>query len=299
MNRNDANRPLVVERVNKRYGSGAHANQDISLTAHPGEMLGILGPNGAGKTTLVRQITTELMPTSGSIRVFGVDVVSDPIAAKNLMGVVPQEAQLFDLLTVHETLRIFGKLRGLSSGDARIRATELMSDLRLAEYRDVTNVKLSGGLKRRVMVGIAMIANPALIVLDEPTTGLDPQSRRDMWNLMRDYKAQGTTILMTTHYMEEAEELCDRVGIISQGRMLALDTVASLRSAHGFDFKITYSVNGSDGPSKTIYGKDDRELVERVRDMGIRQFSVSRTTLEDVYLALTNGENPDDSTDPA
>ena len=297
MNRNDADRPLVVERINKRYGSGAHANQDISLTAHPGEMLGILGPNGAGKTTLVRQITTELMPTSGSIRVFGVDVVSDPIAAKNLMGVVPQEAQLFDLLTVHETLRIFGKLRGLSSRDARIRATELMSDLRLAEYRDVTNVKLSGGLKRRVMVGIAMIANPALIVLDEPTTGLDPQSRRDMWNLMRDYKARGTTILMTTHYMEEAEELCDRVGIISQGRMLALDTVASLRSAHGFDFKITYSANGSDGPSKTIYGKDDRELVERVRDMGIRQFSVSRTTLEDVYLALTNGENPDDSTD--
>ena len=298
MNHNDADRPLVVERINKRYGSGAHANQDISLTAHPGEMLGILGPNGAGKTTLVRQITTELMPTSGSIRVFGVDVVSDPIAAKNLMGVVPQEAQLFDLLTVHETLRIFGKLRGLSSGDARIRAAELMSDLRLAEYRDVTNVKLSGGLKRRVMVGIAMIANPALIVLDEPTTGLDPQSRRDMWNLMRDYKVQGTTILMTTHYMEEAEELCDRVGIISQGRMLALDTVASLRSAHGFDFKITYSANGSDGPSQTIYGKDDRELVERVRDMGIRQFSVSRTTLEDVYLALTNGENPDGSTDP-
>ena len=298
MNQNDANRPLVVERINKRYGSGAHANQDISLTAHPGEMLGILGPNGAGKTTLVRQITTELMPTSGSIRVFGVDVVSDPIAAKNLMGVVPQEAQLFDLLTVHETLRIFGKLRGLSSRDARIRAAELMSDLRLAEYRDVTNVKLSGGLKRRVMVGIAMIANPALIVLDEPTTGLDPQSRRDMWNLMRDYKAQGTTILMTTHYMEEAEELCDRVGIISQGRMLALDTVASLRSAHGFDFKITYSANGSDVPSRTIYGKDDRELVERVRDMGIRQFSVSRTTLEDVYLALTNGENPDDGTDP-
>ncbi len=282
--------PLTIDRINKRYGSGPHANIDISLTAQPGEMLGILGPNGAGKTTLVRQITTELIPTSGSIRVFGVDVVSDPIGVKNMMGVVPQEAQLFELLTVYETLRIFGKLRGLSSQDAGRRAEELLSDLRLAEYRNVTNIKLSGGLKRRVMVGIAMIANPGLIVLDEPTTGLDPQSRRDMWELMRDYKDRGATILMTTHYMEEAEALCDRVGIISQGSLLALDTVSNLRSSRGFDFKITFSAEGVNGATQTIFGTDDGELVERVRQMGIRQFSVSRTSLEDVYLALTDGE---------
>ena len=282
--------PLVVRNLNKRYGAGPYANRDISLTAHLGEMLGILGPNGAGKTTLVRQITTELLPTSGCIRVFGVDVVSDPIGAKNLMGVVPQEAQLFELLTVQETLRVFGKLRGLSSSDSRRRADELLSDLRLAEFRNITNIKLSGGLKRRVMVGISMIANPGLIVLDEPTTGLDPQSRREMWDLMRDYKERGATILMTTHYMEEAETLCDRVGIISQGRMLALDTVANLRSSRGFDFKISFSVDGSNGASRTIFGTDDRELVERVRKMGVRQFSVSRTSLEDVYLALTDGE---------
>jgi len=252
-------------------------------------MLGILGPNGAGKTTLVRQITTELLPTSGSIQVFGVDVASDPIGVKNLMGVVPQEAQLFELLTVYETLTIFGKLRGLSPRDARRRAEELLTDLRLAEYRNVTNMRLSGGLKRRVMVGISMIANPGLIVLDEPTTGLDPQSRRDMWDVMRDYKDRGTTILMTTHYMEEAEALCDRVGIISQGSLLALDTVRNLRSSRGFDFKITYAVDGLNGATETIFGTDDRELVDRVRQMGIRQYSVGRTTLEDVYLALTDG----------
>ena len=252
-------------------------------------MLGILGPNGAGKTTLVRQITTELLPTSGSIHVFGVDVESDPIGVKNMMGVVPQEAQLFELLTVFETLRIFGKLRGLSAHDARRRSDELMTDLRLAEYRNVTNMRLSGGLKRRVMVGISMIANPGLIVLDEPTTGLDPQSRRDMWDVMRDYKDRGTTILMTTHYMEEAEALCDRVGIISQGSLLALDTVHNLRSSRGFDFKITYAVDGLNGATETIFGTDDRELVDRVRQMGIRQYSVGRTTLEDVYLALTDG----------
>ncbi len=297
MNGGDAQRvshapapPLVVENISKRYGGGVHANRDISLAVQPGETLAILGPNGAGKTTLVRQITTELMPTSGSIRVFGVDVVANPIAAKNLMGIVPQEAQLFEMLTPYETLRIFGKLRGLPSTDAKRRANELISDLRLEEHRNAANLKLSGGLKRRVMIGIAAIANPGLIVLDEPTTGLDPQSRRDVWNLMLEYKSRGATIVLTTHYMEEAEALCDRVGIISRGRMLALDTVPNLKSAHGFGFKVTYSDDGANGPAKTIYGKDDGELVERVRSEGIRQFSVSRTSLEDVYLALTDEE---------
>ena len=285
--------PLVVDRVNKQYRRGVHANRNISFEAYPGEVLGILGPNGAGKTTLVRQITTELLPTSGEIRVFGVDAVSDPIGVKNLMGIVPQEAQLFDMLTVRETLRIFGKLRGLSGRDVNRRADEVISELRLDAHRNVVNVKLSGGLKRRVMVGMAALADPGLIVLDEPTTGLDPQSRRDLWNLVREHKARGATILMTTHYMEEAEELCDRVGIISNGRLLALDSVEGLKSAHGYDFKVTYSPNGKSGATETIYGKDDHDLVERVRALDVRQFSVGRTTLEDVYLALTGDEGND------
>ena len=282
--------PLVVERLDKRYRRGVHANRDISFEAHQGEILGILGPNGAGKTTLVRQITTELLPTSGEIRVFGVDAVADPIGVKNLMGIVPQEAQLFDMLTVRETLRIFGKLRGLSGRDVKRRVDEIISELRLDAHRNVVNVKLSGGLKRRVMVGMAALADPGLIVLDEPTTGLDPQSRRDLWNLVREHRSRGAAILMTTHYMEEAEELCDRVGIISNGRLLALDSVEGLKSAHGYDFKVTYSPNGENGATETIYGKDDHALVEQVRAMGIRQFSVNRTTLEDVYLALTGDE---------
>ena len=282
--------PLAVEGLNKRYKRGVHANRNISLEAYPGEILGILGPNGAGKTTLVRQITTELLPTSGEIRVFGVDAVADPIGVKNLMGIVPQEAQLFEMLTVRETLRIFGKLRGLSGRDAKRRTDEVISELRLDAHGNVINMKLSGGLKRRVMVGIAALADPGLIVLDEPTTGLDPQSRRDLWNLVREHSARGAAILMTTHYMEEAEALCDRVGVISNGRLLALDSVEGLKSSHGFDFKIAYSANGDSGTTETMYGKDDHDLVERVRAMGIRQFSVGRTTLEDVYLALTGEE---------
>lgn len=224
---------------------------------------------------------------------FGVDAVADPIGAKNLMGIVPQEAQLFDMLTVRETLRIFGKMRGLSGRDVKRRVDEIISDLRLDAHRNVVNVKLSGGLKRRVMVGMAALADPGLIVLDEPTTGLDPQSRRDLWNLVREHRDRGATIRMTTHYMEEAEELCDRVGIISKGRLLTLDSVEGLKSAHGYDFKVTYSPNGENGATETIYGKDDHDLVERVRALDVRQFSVGRTTLEDVYLGLTGDEGND------
>ena len=285
--------PLVVRRLDKRYRGGVRANCEITLSARPGETLGILGPNGAGKTTLARQITAELLPTSGEIRVFGVDVVANPTAAKRLMGIVPQEAQLFEQLTVRETLRIFGKMRGLPRAAARVRADELIADLRLAEHADMPNMKLSGGLKRRVMVGIAALAKPRLIVLDEPTTGLDPQARRDMWELMRQYKADGSTILMTTHYMEEAEALCDRVGIISGGRLLALDSVERLKASQGLAYKITYAAEDAEsdappGATRTLYGANDRELTERVRALGVRQFTLSRATLEDVYLALTS-----------
>ena len=282
--------PLAVESINKRYKGGTWANRDISLTVQHGEILGIVGPNGAGKTTLVRQITTELIPTSGTIHVFGLDVVAEPLRVKGMMGIVPQEAALYELLTVHQTFRIFGKMRGLSAKKAGGRADELVADLRLDEHRDVVAMKLSGGLRRRVMVGIAALGRPQLIVLDEPTTGLDPQSRRDLWSLLRRYREQGSTVLLTTHYMEEAEALCDRVGIIQRGRLLALDTIPNLRAQHGYEFKVTYAANGDQGEAQTLYGKDDGELVERVRALGVRQFSVARTSLEDVYLALTDGE---------
>ena len=137
------------------------------------------------------------------------------------------------------------------------------------------------------MVGIAVLTRPPLMVLDEPTTGLDPQSRRDLWSLLRRRKEEGATVVLTTHYMEEAESLSDRVGIIQGGRLLALDTVDNLRAAHGYEFKVSYARNGSVADTETLYGSDDRELVERVRSRGVQQFSVARTNLEDIYLALT------------
>ena len=285
MNRHDEKAPPVeVRSLTKRYKGGTWANRDITLTIERGELLGIVGPNGAGKTTLVRQITTELLPTSGEVRVFGHNVVTDPNIVKGYMGVMPQEANLYWGLSVRHHLRIFAKLRGLPRKAASRRAEELLSDLRLQEHRDKPNEVLSGGLRRRLLLGIAALADPPLMVMDEPTAGLDPRSRHDLWDLLRNYRRKGAAVLLTTHNMEEAEALCDRVGIIQDGRLLALDTVDNLRAAHGFNYKITYE---TDGRTITKYGADDKALVHEVQAKGFDQYAVSRATLEDVYLALT------------
>ena len=285
--------PVEVRNLNKRYGNGTWANRDITLTVGKGEILGILGPNGAGKTTLVRQITTELLPTSGEVRVMGYNAVAEPLRAKSLMGIIPQEATLYESLSVWHHLRAFGRLHGLSRRDSLARAEELIGTLRLDQHRDKMPRELSGGLRRRVLVGIAVLARPALLVLDEPTAGLDPRSRRDLWSLVARYKAEGTAVLLTTHYMEEAEELSDRVGIINNGRMLAMDSADSLRRAHGLEFRATH--RGGNGEMQTVYGATSHELSERLRRDGVEEYSISRASLEDVYLALT-GEGMSDET---
>ena len=279
--------PLEVLNLSKQYEGGLWANRDISLTGNPGEILGILGPNGAGKTTLVRQITTELIPTDGTVKVLGHDVVREPNKVKSLLGVVPQGTNLFHYLTVYQHLRIFAKLRGFPPNDAARRADELVVDLELSSHRDVSVDKLSGGLMRRVLVGIAAMARPPVMVLDEPTTGLDPQSRQSLWSLLRGYREQGTFVLLTTHGMDEAEALCDRVGILQDSRLLDLDTVDNLRANHGLQSKITYFPDPSNGEGVTLYGADERELVTKVQKMGFESFSVGRSNLEDIYLAMT------------
>lgn len=284
---------LEVRGLNKRYKDGTWANRDITFTIGEGEILGILGPNGAGKTTLVRQITTELLPTSGDVRVMGYDAVSEPTRVKGVLGTIPQEATLYGELSVWHHLRAFGRFHGLSRRDSRARADELIEALRLGSHRNKFPRELSGGLRRRVLVGIAMLARPPLLVLDEPTTGLDPQSRRELWSVVSRYKAGGTSVLLTTHYMEEAEALSDRVGIITGGRMLAMDSVDALRGAHDLEFKATF--RDGDGETNTIYGGAAHELGERLGSQGVEEFSISKANLEDVYLALT-GEGIQDDT---
>jgi ABC-2 type transport system ATP-binding protein len=264
----------------------------------PGEMLGILGPNGAGKTTLIRQITTELIPTSGEVTVLGYDAIAEPLKVKSLLGIVPQEATLFDHLTAYQHLRIFAKLRGYRGKEAKLRAEELVTELQMDEYRNVVIRTLSGGLRRRLLIGIAALAQPPLMVLDEPTTGLDPESRRNLWALLRRYRETGTTVVITTHYMEEAEALCDRVGIIEGGRLLALDTVDNLRISCGRSYKTTYTGNSMGREKEVQYGTTEKDVASRARALGIDDFTISKTSLEDVYLALTGrNQGADDFTD--
>lgn len=276
--------PIEVRNLNKQYKDGPHANQDISLTVNWGEALGVLGPNGAGKTTLVRQITTELLPTSGEVRVVGIDAVANPDGAKARIGVVPQEARLFQGLSVYRHLRIFGVLRGLSRRDARQRADELIEELDLTAHRDFNSERLSGGLRRRLLVGIAMLAQPDVLILDEPTVGLDVESRQRLWEVLQSYRQRDAAVLLTTHYMEEAETLCDRIGIIQDGRLISLDTISNLRASIGHEYKLVYE--SSEG-RQTVYGDDHLTLAAQLRAQGIDEYAVMRTSLEDVYLALT------------
>jgi ABC-2 type transport system ATP-binding protein len=203
--------------------------------------------------------------------------------------VVPQGTHLYQYLTVHQHLRIFAKFRGFPPREAARRADQLVVDLELTAHRDVSVEKLSGGLMRRVLVGIAAMAQPPVMVLDEPTTGLDPQSRRNLWTLLRGYRERGAFVLLTTHSMEEAEILCDRVGILQDSRLLDIDTVDNLRANHGLQSKITYFPDRSVAEGVTLYGGDERELVNKVQELGFEEFSVGRTSLEDIYLAMTGG----------
>ncbi len=273
----------VVE-VSKRYAGGTLANDRISLSVPAGTTLGLLGRNGAGKTTLVRQITGELRPTSGSVQVLGVDVIADDTHARALMGVVPQEAEPFEHLRPREHLAFFGRLRGLSRGAARRRAGELVDQLGLSAHEKTQAKQLSGGLKRKLLMGVALVGDPRVLVLDEPTTGLDPHSRREVWALLRTLRGRGRTIVITTHYMEEAEELCDEVALISSGRIYRQGTVEDLRAQCRNRFKAVYE---SAGAREVVHGESSEEVLAELAWRGIETFSLSKASLEDVYLELT------------
>ncbi len=287
---------IEIHGLNKQYDNGTWANRDIDLTVESGLSIGILGSNGAGKTTLMRQITTEIRPASGEIRVFGIDALSQPNAAKSLMGIVPQEARLYWDLPVWQHFRIFGKLRGLGGAQARRRADELVGILRLDDYRDSRVQQLSGGMKQRVMLGIALLADPPLLVLDEPTTGLDPRARRQVWEIIEDFKRRNATVLLTTHYMEEAEMLCSRVGIMFNGTLRDVDTVANLKANNGLKYKLVYPHVDRPHENPVQYGNDRNELIAKAIMMGVDESAVSETTLEDIYLAMT-GESISGSDD--
>jgi ABC-2 type transport system ATP-binding protein len=223
---------LQVSRLVKCFGA-TRAVDGVSFEVRPGEIYGLLGPNGAGKTTTISMICGLLKAESGEVVIDGTGFWTDPSRARRLMGVVPQEIALYEELSGRENLEFWGRLAGLAAKEAKQRAAELLEALALADRAHDALKKYSGGMKRRINLGCALLHRPRLLLLDEPTVGIDPQARLKLLEFIRDLAASGTAILYTTHYLEEAETLCQRIGIIDQGRLLAEGTLAELQQRLG------------------------------------------------------------------
>jgi len=227
---------LVVENLAKTYpgkrkAPPVEAVRGLSFTVEAGEVFGLLGPNGAGKSTTLGCITTLVRPTSGRIFVDGIDVVKDPAAAKQRIAVVPQSRNLDRDLTVREVLTFHARYFGLPAAEREARADRLLAEMQLQDKASAKPLTLSGGMQQRVMIARALMHDPKMLLLDEPTTGLDPQARRMLWDTLRDLHRRGLTLILTTHYMEEADQLCQRLAIVDHGKVLTLDSPAGLKKS--------------------------------------------------------------------
>jgi ABC-2 type transport system ATP-binding protein len=225
-------------------GAEVAAVDGLDLSVHRGEIFGLLGPNGAGTTTTAGMLTTRVTPTSGSAHIGAVDVVARPALAKQLIGTVSQSNTLDRQLNVWENLYFHGRLFGISAADSRAAADELLEKFRLEKWAKASVFALSGGMAQRLMVARAILHRPAVLFLDEPTAGLDPQSRLALWEILGELNDEGQTILLTTHYMEEADQLCGRVAIMDHGKILALDTPAALKRSVGAEQIVTVKAAG-------------------------------------------------------
>jgi ABC-2 type transport system ATP-binding protein len=241
---NNTDEVITMDGLTKVYPGPVRAVDSLTLSVYSGEIFGLLGPNGAGKTTTAGMLTTRVIPTSGSALVGGVDVVAHPTAAKRVIGVVPQTNTLDRALSVWENLYFHGRFFGMSAKTAKSEATRLLEQFRLSDRANVDVGALSGGMAQRLMVARAIMHRPAILFLDEPTAGLDPQSRIALWDILGELHTEGQTILLTTHYMEEADELCDRLAIIDHGKLLAVDTPEKLKQSVGVDAMVTVSAPG-------------------------------------------------------
>ncbi len=273
---------IEIKNFTKKFGDKV-AVDDVSFTVHEGELFGFLGPNGAGKTTTVRCISTLTNITSGKILVNGIDVVKDQIHAKQYMGVIQQQVSLDKDLTIRENMISHAMYHGMGKQERTERINELTNYFGLEEYLDKPVDSLSGGWKKRAAIVCAMLHQPKVLFLDEPTSGLDINARRLLWDVVKKLNQSGTTIVLTTHYIEEAQILCDRVGIIDHGKIIAMDNPAKLIEDTG-KIAVEYMVDG-----KTVY-KYFPGMVEAqqfVSDEKLEDATVRKTNLEDVFVELT------------
>ncbi len=300
----------------RRYGA-LTAVDGLTFAVCSGECFGLLGPNGAGKTTTIRMVACRLPPTSGELRVLGQEVRSRPAAIRRRLGVVPQDNQLDPNLTVLENLYTYGLFYGLSMAESRRRASELLEFMDLAERAHVRTQELSGGMRRRVAIARALMGAPELLILDEPSTGLDPQARHLLWARLAALRQEGTTILLSTHYMEEAARLCDRVAVMHRGRFVEVGPPGALVERYVGRWAVELDGDGA-GPDtlfeeeslpwraalrvgQTRYYFTDElpgERAARLLELH-RGARVRPANLEDVFMTLTGRPLGDEGREPA
>lgn len=272
---------IVIDNLVKEYGDKL-AVDHLNLRVRKGEIFGFLGPNGAGKTTTVRCIATLTNFDSGRIFVDGIDLMKDPVRAKERMGVIQQQVSLDKDLTIRENMIAHAMYHMMGKRERSDRIQELSDFFGLEEYLDKPVDSLSGGWKKRAAIVCAMLHSPRILFLDEPTSGLDINARRLLWDVVRKLHSDGTTIMLTTHYIEEAEALCDRVGIIDHGRIIALDTPERLCTTVG-SVAVEYM---DDGRTEYRYFRDRDEANAFASTIGT-DVTIRRTNLEDVFVELT------------
>ncbi|SNS22749.1 ABC-2 type transport system ATP-binding protein [Granulicella rosea] len=284
----------------------------IDLSVKPGEIYGLLGPNGAGKTTTISICTTRVIPTAGTVRIAGVDAVANPAISRRAIGVVPQYNTLDRACTISENIYFHCLFFGFSRAEAKARTTQLLDQFHLGERTKAYPSQLSGGLAQRVQIARAIAHRPKVLFLDEPSAGLDPQSRIAMWEAVRALREEGITVVLTTHYMEEADELCDRVAIIDHGKILVEDTPAALKNSVGAQKvyelhlrdresipALAATLAGYNGVSKAeptgdgvrvlAHGADGllAEVLAAAGPYGLRDLNITEASLETVFIQLT------------
>lgn len=306
---------IIITNVVKKFGSFT-ALDGVSMHAQAGKVTGLLGPNGAGKSTLIKALTTLIVPESGTVVVDGVDVVRNPSEARKHIGLAGQYAAVDEYLTGRETLIMVGRLYDLGAKEAARRADELLEQLGLVEAANRQAKTYSGGMRRRLDLGASLVATPQVLFLDEPTTGLDPRTRLQLWDIIRDLVSQGVTILLTTQYLDEADALCDYIYVIDRGKMIAEGTSEQLKKSLGQDIiELKVSDRNLQLAQKVLHESFKRdvtvdELTRRItlhttdgaedllkvasllkkRTIKIEELSVHQPTLDDVFMAVTGGE---------
>lgn len=305
---------IEVRHLSKRFGDNL-AVAYLSFNVRRGEVFGLLGPNGAGKTTTLRMITTLLKPDAGQVKIFGHDTATEGRLARSLFGLTGQYASVDEDISARENLMIFARLNGLSRADAKARTAELLAEFSLEQSADKALKHFSGGMRRRLDLAVSLITRPALIFLDEPTTGLDPRTRTQMWTTIRGLVAQGSTIVLTTQYLEEADQLADRLAVIDHGKLVKLGTPAELKQQVGGTV-LTFTVNQASQVkaalrilAQTVAGKVRQsgqqlsvtlsqltqltpvlETLKRAQ-VAVSRLSVTEPSLDDAFMALTVGQN--------